>query len=259
MSFSHIFKIEIKRHFMVFAILTILSAICSLHFLVNNHQQLAFAYLLINMVIGILIPIYIFVDFYNEFFIGKMTLNHMLPLKTSSLFFIKSIVFLMGIMVVWGATLIEIFLNPQGLYLTRIVQSTSPSEDILYLFCSKFFGMLSGLSLMGFAISFAKWVSKKVGTGQLLMAFTSLTVIGFQFALIIKGSWHWSIGTSSLESFKQYANMLTISTFSNQSTFPDIKETIHWDSVVMNVTVTIIAGSLAALLFNTRKYEIYGK
>ncbi|UMY56350.1 hypothetical protein MLD56_07935 [Paenibacillus peoriae] len=259
MLFSHIFKVEIKRHFMVFAILTILSGIFSLHFLINNHQQLAFSYLLINMVIGILIPIYIFMDFYNEFFIGKMTLNHMLPLKTSSLFFIKSIVFLIGIMVVWGATLIEIFLNPQGLYLTRIVQSTSPSEGILYLFCSKFFGMLSGLSLMGFAISLAKWVSKKVATGHLLIAFIFIAVIGFQFALIIKGSWHWSIGTSSLESFKQYANMLTISTFSNRPTFPDIKETIHWDSVVMNVIVTIISGSFAALLFNSKRYEIYGK
>ncbi|WP_342428489.1 hypothetical protein [Paenibacillus sp. FSL L8-0158] len=259
MLFSHIFKVEIKRHFMVFAIFTILSAICSLHFLVNSHQQLAFSYLLVNMVIGILIPIYIFMDFYNEFFIGKMTLNHMLPLKTSSLFFIKSIVFLIGIMVVWGATLIEVFLNPQGLYLTRIVQSTSPSEGVLYLFCSKFFGMLGGLSLMGFAISLAKWVSKKVATGHLLISFIFVAVIGFQFALIIKGSWHWSIGTSSLESFKQYANMLTISTFSNQSTFPDIKETIQWDSVVRNIIVTLIAGSMAALLFNSKRYEIYGK
>lgn len=112
---------------------------------------------------------------------------------------------------------------------------------------------------MGFAISLAKWVSKKVATGHLLIAFIFIAVIGFQFALIIKGSWHWSIGTSSLESFKQYANMLTISTFSNRPTFPDIKETIHWDSVVMNVIVTVISGSFAALLFNSKRYEIYGK
>jgi hypothetical protein len=53
--------------------------------------------------------------------------------------------------------------------------------------------------------------------------------------------------------------MLTISTFSNRSTFPDIKETIHWDTVVINVIVTIISGSFAALLFNSKRYEIYGK
>ncbi|MDQ0494385.1 hypothetical protein [Paenibacillus brasilensis] len=259
MLLSHIFKVEVKRHFTVFAVLTILSGISSLHFLLNHNQELAFTYLLINMVIGILLPIYIFMDYYNEFFIGKMTLNHMLPIKTSHLFLIKSIVFLIGIMMVWGATLIEIFFNPQGLYHARVMHSTNLLECILYLFASKFFGMLSGLALMGFAISLAKWMSKKVATGHVLMAGTIIAVIGIQFTLIRKGAWHYALGTSSLESFKQYANMLSVSIFSNQPTFPDISETINWNSVVMNLIVFIITGSLAALMLNSKKYEVYGK
>ncbi|MET3208584.1 UNVERIFIED_CONTAM: hypothetical protein ABIC26_001523 [Paenibacillus sp. PvR008] len=259
MALLYMFKVELKRHFTVFTILTVLSAILSLHFLISPNQKFAMPYLEINMVIGILLPIYIFMDYYNDFFIGKMTLNHMSPIKTSHLFFIKSIVFLMGIMIVWGATLIEIFLNPEGLYHSRIMVSGSPSEGIVYLFCSKFFGMLSGLALMGLAISSAKWVSKKTTTAHIIITFIIVAVVGFQFTLITKGAWHYAIGTTSLESFKQYANMLSVSTLSNKSPFPDIRETISWHSVIMNMIVTVVAGSLTALFLNSSKYEVHGK
>ncbi|UQZ35788.1 hypothetical protein C2I18_21010 [Paenibacillus sp. PK3_47] len=254
MIFAHQFKIECRRHLAVFATLTAVSGLANLYFLFSSSQDMAFLILMVNMVIGILIPVYIYMDYYREFFQGTMPLNHMLPVRTSTLFAVKSVVFLLGAAAVWAAALPEVFANPDGLYQMRIAGSASPALGVLYLVLSKLCSLPAGLALMGLALAAGKRLRKPLFS-HLCIAALLLLVVGLQFAFIIKGSWHWGIGSSSNEAYKQYANLLSVS-LASPSPAADINETIQWQSVGMNLLVMGLAGSGAALLFNSRKYEL---
>lgn len=250
----HQFKIECRRHLAFFGTLTALSCLINLYFLFSTSQDMAFLILMVNMVIGILIPVYIYMDYYREFFQGTMPLNHMLPIRTSTLFAVKSAVFMLGAAVVWFTTLVEVFLNPEGLYQTRMVDSSSPALGVLYLILSKLCSLPAGLALMGLALAAGKRLRKPLFS-HFCIAFTIILVVALQFALVIKGSWHWSIGSSSNEAYKEYANLLSVSLVS-QAKAANINDTIHWQTVGMNLLVLALAGSGAAALFNARKYEL---
>jgi hypothetical protein len=257
MAIRNQFKVEFRKHFVVFCILMLINAACSLYFSFNSQENLAFSSLLISMIIGVLLPIYMFVDYYQEFFIGKMIINHTLPIKTSELFMVKSIVFIIGSMMVWSGSLFEVFLNPQGLYHMRMEESGSILLGVTYLLVSKLAGTICGLAIMGFSIATSKQLHIR-SMGNVVISVVMLICIGFLIAFIISETTHWSIGTSSLQSFKQYAGPLTISNVYDDSV-TDINLTIRWMSVVRNVLITLVAGIGASLLFNSRKYEIYGK
>ncbi|AWB43539.1 hypothetical protein DCC85_04405 [Paenibacillus sp. CAA11] len=250
------FKTELRRHIPVVATLIVLSSCVSLYFAWNKNSDYAFTYLLINMVIGILIPVYIFVDYYQDFYIGKRSISHTLPLKTSSLFWIKSVVFLVGIMLVWASTLLELFLNPHGLYHVRMAGSSSPLLGVAYIILSKLAGAASGLAVMGLALAAAKLVRVRAAS-YLLMACIIVLIVAPQFLWITSEGYHFKMGTSDLDSFKQYAGMLSVS-ISYEPPFQDINETIRWASVWINAAVAVGAGSVLHILFNSSKYEVYG-
>ncbi|MNF02817.1 hypothetical protein D3C80_2020230 [compost metagenome] len=79
--------------------------------------------------------------------------------------------------------------------------------------------------------------------------------VAAQFTLAVQDSWHWSIGTSSVDAFKQYANLLSVTPVFRVME-ADINDTINWLTVGSNVLVMLLAGSAAALLLNGRGYEL---
>ncbi|MGN7761011.1 hypothetical protein [Paenibacillus sp. 22594] len=251
------FKLECRKHGAVFAVFTGLSVLTNLYFLFSQDQDLAFVFLLVNMVIGILLPVYIYLDYYREFYTGTMPINHLLPLRTSALFGVKSAVFMLGLTLVWVPSLLDVFLNPAGLYQQRILHSDSPALGIAYLVLSKLCSIPAGLALMGLVLAAGKRL-RKPAFSHFCIALVMALVVGIQFALVVRNSWHWSLGTSSAETFKQYANLLTVSPVSRTQP-ADINESINWTSVVMNLLVTVTAGTIGGCMFNSRKYEILGK
>lgn len=250
----HQFKLECRKHLAVFGSLAGLSMLINLYFLFSTQQDLAFLALTANMVIGLLVPLYIYTDLYKEFFTGVMPVNHLLPVRTSSLFAVKSAVFILGSMAVWSTTLLEVFLNPAGLYQMRIEQSSSPALGILYLVLSKLLSLPAGLALIGLALAAGKRF-RKPQLSHLCIVTVLAGVVAVQFAGAVKGSWHWSIGTSSVDSFKQYANLLSVTPVTRVRA-ADINDTINWLTVASNVLVMLLAGSAAALLLNGRSYEL---
>ncbi|WP_339223459.1 hypothetical protein [Paenibacillus sp. FSL H8-0332] len=257
MVYLHQFKLECRKHFAIFAIFTVLSGLANLYFLFNHGQDIAFVFLLVNMVIGILLPVYIYMDYYREFFTGTMPINHMLPLRTSALFGVKSAVFMLGLTAVWSTTLLDVFLNPEGLYHQRIAHSTSPALGVTYFILSKLCSLPAGLALIGLALAAAKRF-RKPALSHLCIAALIVLITGIQFALVIRGSEHFSFGSSAADSFKQYANLLTVNP-AGQEQPSNINETINWLSVGMNLLVALLAGAMGSALLNGRKYELHGK
>ncbi|MBM7174050.1 hypothetical protein JQK87_37975, partial [Streptomyces sp. G44] len=99
-------------------------------------------------------------------------------------------------------TLLEVFLNPAGLYQIRIEQSSGPAPGILYQVLSKLLSLPAGRALIGLALAAGKRF-RKPQLSHLCIVTVLAGVVAVQFAGAIRGSWHWSIGTSSVDSFKQ--------------------------------------------------------
>lgn len=249
--------IELHRHLSLFVSLAGIHALCSLFFVWSRHPDFGFASLLVGMAIGIVLPVYLFVDYYREFVLGERVLVHTLPLRTSTLYAIKSLVFLLGNLWVWSGGLINVFWNPAGLYHTRIELSSSPALGVAYLFISKIAGVLCALALIGFAIAVGKQLRKRALI-HTSIAFLLLATIGILAAQIMGETPHWSIGSSSMQTFTQYAGPLTISNVFD-TTPDDINDTIRWNSVLLNLGMALAAGLAIRLLLQSRKYEIYGK
>ncbi len=248
---------ELRRHLPAFTSLAAINALCGLFFSVGGNPDFGFASLLAGMAIGMMLPVYLFADYYREFVLGERVLIHTLPLATFRLYALKSLVFLLGSLLVWSCGLIEVFLNPVGLYQTRIADSSSPLLGIGYLLASKMAGTLCALSLVGLAIAVSKILRRRALIPAVIAAVLLLT-IGLLAAPIMAETAHWSIGSSSLQAFPQYAGPLTVSN-AFDVTPADINDTIRWRSVLLNLGTALVAGSVARLLLNSRLYEIYGK
>ncbi len=249
--------IELRRHLPVFVSLAAVNALCGLFFSLSSNPDFGFVSLLAGMAIGIVLPVYLFTDYYREFVLGERVLIHTLPLSTFRLYALKSLVFLLGSLLVWSCGLLDVFWNPVGLYRTRIADSSSPLLGLGYLLASKTAGTFCALSLVGLAIAVSKVLRRRVLIPAVIAALLLLT-IGLLAAPIMGETAHWSIGSSSLQAFPQYAGPLTVSN-AFDVTPADINDTIRWHSVVLNLGTTLVSASIARLLLNSRAYEIYGK
>lgn len=249
--------IELRRHLPAFVSLAAVNVLCGLFFSVSGNPDFGFVSLLAGMAIGMMLPVYLFADYYREFVLGERVLVHTLPISTSRLYALKSLVFLLGSLLVWSGGLLDVFLNPVGLYRMRIADSSSPLLGIGYLLASKTAGTLCALSLVGLAISVSKVLRRRILIPVFIAALLLLT-IGLLAAPIMAETTHWSIGSSSLQAFPQYAGPLTVSNVFDAAP-ADINDTIRWHSVLLNLGTTMVAGSIARLLLNSRAYEIYGK
>lgn len=250
-------KMELRRHLPIFSTLALIQLSCGLFFSFSNNPDWAFTSLLINMVIGILIPIYIFIDCYKEFYVGSTVLNHMVPMSTFRLYLCKSSVFMMGCLIVWAAGLLDLFMNPNGFYQLRIQASDDIGTALIYLFVSKLAGLLCGLAVIGLSLAASKQFHRRIPS-VFTMTIVLLLVIGALAASIAGETAHWSLGTSSLQAFKQYAGFLSISN-SYDETIKNVNDTIRWNSVFFNLMVAILSVSGCLLLFRSKRYEIYGK
>lgn len=250
-------KIELRRHFPVFLTLIFIQLACGLFFSFSNNPDWAFTSLLINMVIGILMPIYIFIDCYKEFYVGSTVLNHMVPMSTFRLYLCKASVFLIGCLLVWAAGLLDLFMNPNGFYQLRIQASDHIGTALLYLFVSKLAGLLCGLAVIGLSLAASKQFHRRIPS-VFTMTIVLLLIIGALAISIAGETAHWSLGTSSLQAFKQYAGFLSI-TNAYDETITNVNDTIRWNSVFLNMITMVLSISGCFLLFRSKRYEIYGK
>ena len=163
----------------------------------------------------------------------------------------------MGCLIVWAAGLLDLFANPNGFYQVRMQVSDSMETGLLYLFASKLAGTLCGLAIIGFAIAASKQLHRRI-PAIFIMTFVMLLMVGALAASIAGETEHWSLGTSSLQAFKQYAGFLSI-TNSYNDTIANVNDTIRWNSVWFNSMAMILSLLGCFLLFRSKKYEIYGK
>lgn len=256
----NLFKFEIKKHFVIFGVFTLIQIILSTAILVNyDYMSMCF---MISSITWIIIPIYIFIDLYNEFYKGKEVITHMIPIKTSTKFFVKSVTFSLGLMIIWSTCLIYELFSLNGIYYSKIIDSSNPEAGVVYFILARFIGFISGPIIIGMALAFSKLVKNKILSASIIVITITVITVGLylimKFNLAGQENIGWSIGTTSHEAFKQYAGMVSLLVGSDKDV-TDIAQTIHWNNIIFNILVAVLGCGIVSLIFNSRKYEVLGK
>jgi len=256
----NLFKFEIKKHFVIFGIFTLIQMILSTAVLVNyDYMSICF---MISSITWIVIPIYIFIDLYNEFYKGKEVITHMIPIKTSTKFLVKSVTFSLGLMIIWSTCLIYELFSLNGIYYSKIIDSSNPKVGVIYFILARFIGFISGPIIIGIALALSKLVKSKILSTAIIVITITVTTVGLY--LVMKSNLAgqenigWAIGTTSQQAFKQYAGMVSMLVTSDKD-ITDIAQTIYWNNVIFNVLVAVLGYRIVSLIFNSRKYEVLGK
>lgn len=256
----NLFKFEMKKHFLIFSIFTLIELILSIAVLINyDYRSAAF---LVSNITWIVIPVYIFIDLYNEFYRGKEVITHMIPIKTATKFLVKSLTFSLGLMIIWSTCLIYELFSLNGIYYSKIMDSSNPKVGIIYFILARFIGFIAGPIIIGMALALSKLVKNKILSIAIIITTITVTTVGLYLImksnLIDQGKVYWSIGTTSQDVFKQYAGMISILVASDKD-ITDIAQTIYWNNVIFNALVAVLGYGIVASIFNSRKYEILGK
>ncbi|NMM62968.1 hypothetical protein HBE96_09680 [Clostridium sp. P21] len=256
----NLFKFEMKKHFLIFSIFTLIELICGIAVLINyDYRSAAF---LVSNVTWIVIPVYIFIDLYNEFYKGKEVITHMIPIKTSAKFLVKSLIFSLGLMIIWSTCLIYELFSLNGIYYSKIMDSSNPKVGVIYFILARFIGFIAGPIIIGMALALSKLVKNKILSAAIIVITITVTTVGLYLVMKsnLAGQEHigWAIGTTSKEVFKQYAGMVSILVTSDKD-ITDIAQTIHWNNVIFNALVAVLGYGIVSSIFNSRKYEIIGK
>lgn len=256
----NLFKFEIKKHFVIFGIFTLIQMILSTAVLVNyDYMSICF---MISSITWIVIPIYIFIDLYNEFYKGKEVITHMIPIKTSTKFLVKSVTFSLGLMIIWSTCLIYELFSLNGIYYSKIIDSSNPKVGVIYFILARFIGFISGPIIIGIALALSKLVKSKILSTAIIVITITVTTVGLY--LVMKSNLAgqenigWAIGTTSQQAFKQYAGMVSMLVTSDKD-ITDIAQTIYWNNVIFNILVAVLGYRIVSLIFNSRKYEVLGK
>ena len=256
----NLFKFEIKKHVVIFGIFTLIQMILSTAVLVNyDYMSICF---MISSITWIVIPIYIFIDLYNEFYKGKEVITHMIPIKTSTKFLVKSVTFSLGLMIIWSTCLIYELFSLNGIYYSKIIDSSNPKVGVIYFILARFIGFISGPIIIGIALALSKLVKSKILSTAIIVITITVTTVGLY--LVMKSNLAgqenigWAIGTTSQQAFKQYAGMVSMLVTSDKD-ITDIAQTIYWNNVIFNILVAVLGYRIVSLIFNSRKYEVLGK
>lgn len=254
-----LFVIEIKKHLHLFVACTLVNVLFNIFFSIRTEDQI---YGLINILtafgMGLFLFFYIFRDLYYDLYIGKNKLNHLIPIRMSTYYIVKLIVFHSGMFIVWCGSLIQFFFSEQGLYTSRIITSSYPVIGIFYYILGKWMGIWCALAMIGFALSLAKLTHySKAGAyiAGIIVMISSILVFQFVYVYSVPVS-TWSIQSDSVQSFTQYAGLLTIQ-YDLSVPIEDISSTIHWASVIINGIATLLFVGVAIAIFNSKRYEIY--
>jgi hypothetical protein len=215
------------------------------------------------MIAFTLAMIYIFIDLFNDFYLGKNTLLLMIPVSEIKLISTKSLVYFIGIFMLWLTNLVEVFFSKTGLYQTAIISSDRKVEGIFYLFLSRISGIFSGIAIFVLCIAIIRLTRSKFFAYILSFAIFMVCMISFCiFILEINGCFSgkndWSIGINTdVHVYNQYIGFIPIMIFPSNNF--DISKTINWNNTIINFLIGTFIYAISAIILKFKKYDYLEK
>ncbi|MDR0919711.1 MAG: hypothetical protein LBM93_10800 [Oscillospiraceae bacterium] len=255
-------SIELKRHLFFFFGLSFVNIAI---FLVSQIQNLSIVGNLISpfylMIAFTLAVIYIFVDLYNDLYLGKNILSLMIPIDEIKIILAKSIAYTVGVMLLWLTTLLETLFGENGLYQTAVMYSDSKFEGIIYLISSRLFSVFSGIAIFVIIIALVRFFKNKFSS--YIISFILFLMFTISFCCVVMAvngcfdSVDWFIGINTdVHVYNQYFGFIPIMIVSSGN---DISETINWGNLIMNISIGIFLFFLSSLILRLKKYDYLNK
>jgi hypothetical protein len=263
---KELIKYEIRKSLAPFGVLIAFNIIMALFLSINKDNYISPVIQFVNGIAGVLLALYTFKEFYDDFYEGKYELIHLIPVKLSTAVFVKIIVFFTGFLLLYASGLFESFFSDYGKYHKVIMKSPNPSTFIIFNILGKIVSYISGLALLAFSLGFSKFLTGGKWWGIIALSFTTSIVVAL--LIIMAANTTLNAEKSNGVSFEvriqspegatvdyvQYAAFLPINSMSGTSR-SSITVNISWISIINNLILTIVLLPLGTLLFNSKRYE----
>ncbi|HCC00858.1 MAG TPA: hypothetical protein DEP42_06565 [Ruminococcaceae bacterium] len=257
--------IDFRNHFLFFIGLTVINVVLILLQLVPHMTMIGdYLYPFYQMIAFTLLILYIFISLYRDFYLGKDLLLLTIPLSESKSLFAKFIVYFSGFMLLWGSSLLAVFLLKTGLYATAIAHSQHIASGIAYLFVSRIAGALCGIGILFICLGIARLFRKRIISYFFILIVFVAIMIALGFLILnsngcIHAGTQWSIGINTgAHVYNQYIGFIPVMIFPSKNT-NDIATTINWLNVMQNALLACATYCLTYLLFKFKKYDYIQK
>jgi hypothetical protein len=259
-------KYEIRKNFAPFGVLIAFNIIMALFITLNKDKNMSLIIQSVNGIAGIILALYTFKEFYEDFYEGKYELTHLIPVKLSKVVFAKIIVFFLGFLLFYVSGLFESFFSDYGNFHKIINESPSPAAFIMFNILGKIASYISGLALLAFSLGFSKLLTGGKGWGIIILALTisiitAMLVVTSAKPFLETGKNHAVSFEVTIQSsdgasvdYVQYAAFLPLKASSSTSR-GSMTVNISWISIVNNLIATIVLLPLGAIFFNSKRYE----
>ncbi|GEM_PF-5175149 len=259
---AELFKTECRRHLPLFGGLSLFSAVFGgLLALSGNDNVYAVLALLLRIGLGVFVPCYIGLDLKKSFFDRETRLPLLLPLRASVRFAVQAAVLGLWTLLLWACNQVETFLNPLGLYASRIAHSARPGVGMLYLLAEKSSAVVCGIALIGLGIALSLTIGRRrklAAALQITLPLAACLLLLTAMSRYVPNFSAWMLGSTSTASYPQYAGLLAV-TFENFGSASDIADTMNWTSAVLNGLTAIAALVIALPLLDSPKFEAGGE
>lgn len=263
--FFTLLKVELRKHCKFFGFLIVINLLSSILVLKDYEFMNTYGFD-IEYYSWILAFLYVFINVYRELYIGKNLLSHMVPIETSRLLVIKSLVFGIFMSIIWLTTLIYEIHSPMGIYQMKIIHSSSILQSTLYFILPRIISLFTGVIIIGFSISLGKVINNKVVSKVIVFGSFILITMALYFtikySLINQNGVGWAIGTTAQYGFKQYSGiiaMLVTSPKTQALAGVDIATSIYWNNIFINIIAGVVGLYASHLIFKSKRYELIGK
>lgn len=259
-------KYEIRKDFAPFGVLIAFNIIMALFITLYKGINMSQIAQFVNGIAGIILALYTFKEFYEDFYEGKYELTHLIPVRFSKVVFAKIIVFFLGFLLFYVSGLFESFFSDYGKFHRIIAESSNPTAFIAFSVLGKVVSYISGLALLSFSLGFSKFLAGGKGWGVIVLALTislvtAMLVVASAEALSAEEknrSLSFEVSIQSPEGarieYVHYAAFLPISA-SRGTSRQNLTVNISWISIINNAISTIILLPLGSVFFNSRRYE----
>lgn len=237
------FKIEIKRHGLLFVSLAVVNIILfGLTWLDHMEFINEFVIPVYGLIGWMIILILLFMDIFNELNLGKNRLILMLPIRTSYIWYIKYVAVVLGSFLFWGSSLFSSFFHQDGIYLLNESVGINGS---FYFIISRMMGILSGFSIVFCGISLTRRFKSKslailVSLGYFIVVTTGLIILILALSGALSGEYLWGIGLNSgVTVLNQYGGFIPVMIIPHELLY-NVTDTVAWGNVLLNFIVLIV-------------------
>jgi len=241
--------------FLTLSIINLLFFIASLFIDSEMFEVIAFLFTLVAYSLMISI---IFINLYNDLYLGKDMLLLMAPIKTSTILIIKNFIYISGLFLFWLPSLFRIIYGKFGPSLDNLTLVLS------YMNVTKLLGIIAGTLLITCIVVCSKKIKHRIGSiafiGIVFLSIIITNIIGI--ISIYQNTFNkieLTIGMGSNFAFNQYATFIPIQILPIDPSIQTVMDTAFFEQIPINLFIIVASFIISLIVVDYSKNDYLGK